>query len=180
MSEHFNRFVDHPEGFWKVSEQEMRCAITYHGTLWLRHAIEADAFFYVHDAWKNEEPPKVEYRPFFADNLEVTYTPAKQPGFIGPMQTVVLKEGSEYKMNGKTIIESSRSNGWYEQQFIEGFKDLVKPNINPKPSVGEAILNWLDSFVTRMPDRDQPDVPAKNKPKGPQRTRNQRGAWWNK
>lgn len=148
MSERFNRFVDHPEGFWKVSEQEMRCAITYHGTEWLRHAIEADAFFYVHDAWKNEEPPKVEYRPFFADDLEVTYTPAKQPGFIGPMQTIVLKEGTEYR--------------------------------SPKLSVGEAISNWLDSFVTRMPDRDQPDVPAKNKPKGPQRTKNQRGAWWNK
>lgn len=266
MSERFNRFVseDHPEGFWKVSEQEMQCMLKYHGTEWLCDAINADVFFYVHDAWKDEQPAKVEYRPFFVDNLEVTYTPAKMPGFTGPMQTKVLKEGTQYKsvwedpsrsklftklaetmdkkappgtfqmctvdefasaiekagglksyvqqmsqngfsavglmpdnwmelnsrneeipgaiygMNGKTIIISSRPNGWYEQQFINRLKSLVEPNAKPKLSVGEAISNWLDSFVGRCPDKVQPDVPAKNKPKGPTRTKNQRGAWWNK
>jgi hypothetical protein len=35
-------------------------------------------------------------RPFFADDLEVTYIAPKPPGFVGPMPQQILKEGTTY------------------------------------------------------------------------------------
>lgn len=54
--------------------------------------------------------------------------------------------------------------------LIDSFSDFTFPN---KPLYPQGVALFAEKEV-------QEDTPPKNRPKGPRRTKNQRGAWWNK
>jgi hypothetical protein len=257
---------EYPEGFWPVSEQEFKCMMAHHGSNWEDAAAKAEVFFYIYDAWKDEEPVNIEYRPFFADDLTVTYTPAKYPGFVGPMPQVTLKEGRSYVPVEKRSffdnldkIEKSKSpsgnfkimtiselyeavrlagnmdefthlmraegfdsigllpDDWSERnnrdetipgaiQHLSGpvmaiesvhghhsqlLLDKIKRLHETFVDAGKVILDSCHDFkfpnqplyprgVAVFSEEEQKDVKPKNRPKGPRRTKNQRGKWWNR
>lgn len=110
--------------------------------------------------------------PFAGIGTVLDYIPPKMPGFIGPMPQIQLTEGSDYH----NVWEHAAVAG---ERFMEAFKEAMKGVQAPKISLDSFADFGFKASPIYLAE-EQKDVAPKNRPKGPRRTKNQRGAWWNK
>lgn len=198
------------QGTWVVSTQEVLCCQKLHGgqDKMIEKMHKEDIFFYIYDAtigpidrprisyidrlhmfstgrlrknryWVMLEPeipipagwrsvhfaPPDDVRPLFADpDLVIDYIPPAMPDFVGPMPRIELREG-KYYYPFEICLDKLR----------DGFQQLQEKFGSIPFEMTESIRLVARSAIAEV-QTDQ----EKRRPKGPRRSKYQRGQWWNK